>query len=811
MSLASTSKPSIVHRVEVAVPVPTTGTYTFTVPVDISHKVRIGQRVIVPFQGRLVVSYVAGLDPPLLPGIKLKPIALIVDQSEPTFSPAMVEFLIWVAQYYHAPIGDVFKGAHPSGTNAKSEPCLTLLDTNAPILPGMFPPDLQLCISALRANEGTLPLAKLPVTPSPNDIKKWVKLGIVKKSIVLKSARVKHKTETQWTANYPAPSAPRGRGGRMLKRDLLHAEIAQRGPIRMSKLRALPVYSAATLKQLSEAQSIQSELVPVALKLFTDGPVQKDVAPTLNPEQRQAVDTVIESCGFAGFLLRGVTGSGKTEVYLHLIEETLRQGKGALVLVPEIALTPQLVSRFRARLGDQIAVLHSGMSDQKRLAHWSRLQSGEVNLAIGARSAIFAPVKDLGMIVVDEEHDHSFKQGEGVRYHGRDLAIMRAYRSKCPIVLGSATPSLETLNNVVLGKLTRLDLNHRATGGALPAVEIVDLRTEPKIKDSALSRSVVEAIESTLNRQEQVIIFLNRRGFSTFALCESCGEVVQCNQCSISMTWHKQRNRLACHYCDASRPLPTHCPKCNKTTLSTLGAGTEKVEDTLNTIFPAATIARLDRDTASGGGLTEILEGMRTRQIDILVGTQMVTKGHDFAFVTLVCVLDADASLKLPDFRSGERTIQLLTQVAGRAGRAERAGRVLIQSYDPTHHALLSLRTHDHEGFITREAETRSLFGYPPYASAVVVRTEGRDSKAVSALLHAFAAFVQKQFADTSGRLRGPAPAIVERIRGKSRWALLITHTNRQFLHDVIRSAKAGIESPSSVRLIIDIDPIDLM
>ena len=416
MSLTSTSKATAVHRVEVAVPVPTTGTYTFTVPPEISHNVRVGQRVIVPFQGRLVVSYVAGLDPPELPGIKLKPISLIVDEFEPTFTPPMVEFLIWVARYYHAPVGDVFKGAHPSGTNAKSEPCLTLVETDTSTLPGMLPTDLQLCISALRANEGTLPIAGLPVMPSANDIKKWVKLGIVKKSIALKSARVKHRTEAQWTANYTAPTAPRGRGGRMLKRDLLHAEIAKHGPIRISKLRTLSAYSAPALKQLSQEQAIQSELVSVAIELFPGPPVPRDVAPRLNQEQAHAVDTIIGCQEFKGFLLRGVTGSGKTEVYLHLIEETLKRGQGALVLVPEIALTPQLVTRFRARLGDQIAVLHSGMTDQKRLAHWSRLQSGEVNLAIGARSAVFAPVKNLGMIVVDEEHDHSFKQGEGVRY-----------------------------------------------------------------------------------------------------------------------------------------------------------------------------------------------------------------------------------------------------------------------------------------------------------------------------------------------------------------------------------------------------------
>ncbi|MGB0647525.1 MAG: replication restart helicase PriA [Bradymonadia bacterium] len=805
------ANPTGVQRVEVAVPVPTIGTYSFSVPKALSHKVGVGQRIIVPFQGRLLVGYIVALDPAPLPHIKLKPITLIVDEEQPTFSTSLVEFLTWVAHYYQAPIGDVFRGAHPSGTNPKGEPALTLTESGTLTLPGMYSGALENCVRALKANSGTLALSDLPETPTAHQLRKWLKLGIIEKSVVLKKPRIKTKVEAQWSAVYSAPTAPRGRGGRALKRDLLHATIAEKGPIRISVLRQEPVYTSSALKQLSEDGAIACEFVTVDQDLFAHDQILPDVPPQLNQQQREAVNTITKHQGFGGFLLRGVTGSGKTEVYLRVIEATLKQNQGALVLVPEIALTPQLVQRFRARLGDGIAVLHSGMSDQKRLAHWSRLQSGEVKLAIGARSAVFAPIPNLGMIVVDEEHDHSFKQGDGVRYHGRDLAIMRAYRAQCPVILGSATPSLESLQNVNNGKLSRLDLTERATGGTLPRVELIDLRTAPKLSGSALSKPMVEAIEATLNKHEQVIIFLNRRGFSTFALCEACGDVVECNQCSISMTWHKGRNRLACHYCDAARPLPKTCPSCGKDALVTLGAGTEKIEETLKSLFPKSSVARLDRDTAMGNGLNETLARMKSRDIDILVGTQMVTKGHDFPHVTLVCVLDADAGLKLPDFRSGERTVQLLTQVAGRAGRGDQPGKVLIQSYDPEHHALQSLQTHDHEGFIEREAQTRSLFGYPPYQSAVVIRTEGKDASAVAVTLRRFAQFIQENCQNDPALLRGPAPAIVERIRGKSRWALLVTHTNRRMLHEVIRRARKRVDVPASVRVIVDVDPVDLM
>ena len=806
------SSQKAVSSVAVAVPLPLPTTYTFSVPDVLAAFIKPGVRVLVPFQGRQLVGYVTVLNPPQSKSYKLKSIKAVVDAETPTFDETMVEFLLWVARYYQAPVGEVFRGAHPSGTNAKSVPAVQLIDAEVPALPGLYPAKLTTLLQALRANRGILPISELPETLTPAELKKWSALGVIKKAIVLREARVSRRTEKQWFSQITPVTAPRGKGGRMLKRDLLHQIISNHGPIRQSELRQFPEYRSTALRQIEDEGLVASTTVPLQPELFSAPPPKRDEPPVLNDEQRAAVDRIAPLEHFEGFLLRGVTGSGKTEVYLGVIEQMLARGRGALVLVPEIALTPQLVSRFRARLGDQISVLHSAMTDQQRLAHWSRLRHGEVKLAIGARSAIFAPVHNLGVIIVDEEHDGSFKQNDGVRYHGRDLAIMRAFREKCPIVLGSATPSMESLNNVENHKLNRIDLTQRATGGRLPEVTLVDLRKAKKLKGSPLSQPLIDQIAHTLKQGEQTIVFLNRRGFSTFALCEACGHVIECDDCSISMTWHKQKGRLSCHYCDAARSLPNQCPACSAKGLTTLGAGTEKIEDTLQSLFPNASIDRLDRDTASGKGLTEILERMRSRKTDILVGTQMVTKGHDFPFVTLVCVLDADAGLKLPDFRAAERTVQLLTQVAGRAGRAERPGTVLIQTYDPSHHALRSLRTHDHEGFMEKESETRALFGYPPYAHGVVIRAQGADPKAVEACLKSCAAILKAHQEDEKPiRLRGPAPAIIERVRGNVRWALLATHTDRSSLHKAVESMRAKVVVPNGIRLIADVDPIDLM
>jgi primosomal protein N' (replication factor Y) len=557
--------------------------------------------------------------------------------------------------------------------------------------------------------------------------------------------------------------------------------------------------------------------------------------PTPTPAQGEAIAAIVGHLGrgYATFLLRGVTGSGKTEVYLRAIAEARAMGRGALVLVPEIALTPQLAARFRARFGDDVAVLHSGLPPRERLAAWRRLRAGEVGIALGARSAVFAPVRALGIVVVDEEHDSSFKQDEGVRYNGRDLAIVRAQRAEAVAVLGSATPSLESFRNAELGRYRSLLLPERATPRPLPPVEIVDLRRWPPGPDGLLSPILAEAIAVNLAAGQQTILFLNRRGFSTFVLCRACGHAIRCAHCAVSLTYHQGRNRLVCHYCGTHEAVPERCPACRQPALERLGTGTERAEAIVRARFPDARVARLDRDTAAGdgtatraaargpaappppgrdgggapggGGLDRVLRGMASGHLDILIGTQMVTKGHDFGGVTLVGVLQPDQSMHLPDFRATERVFQLLEQVAGRAGRGDRPGRVLIQTYLPEHPAVVAVMNHDYEGFVRGELRSRRSLGYPPYTRMTVLRLDA----ALEAAGREGAILVAEHATRAGGPavvLRGPAPAPIARIRGRFRFQVWLASVERAGLAAATAAALA-VKLPREVRLAVDVDP----
>ncbi|HEY0710015.1 MAG TPA: primosomal protein N', partial [Polyangia bacterium] len=543
-----------------------------------------------------------------------------------------------------------------------------------------------------------------------------------------------------------------------------------------------------------------------------------EVPPPLNPQQEVALAALIEasSRGFGAFVLQGVTGSGKTEVYLRFIAAMRAQGRGALVLVPEIALTPQLAARFRARFGDDVAVLHSGLQPTERRAAWRRLRAGEVGIALGARSAVFAPVHRLGVVVVDEEHDPSFKQEEGLRYSGRDLALVRAQRSEAVAVLGSATPSLETFHQAALGRYGRLLLPTRANPAAaarpLPPVEIIDLRREPPLADGLFSRRLLDAVKETVDRGEQVILFLNRRGFAPLVLCRACGKSIRCKDCSVSLTFHRGRGLLACHYCGATARLPSLCPACKEPRLEQLGIGTERAESVVREYLPQARVARLDRDTVGGNRDRELeraLEQMHRREVDILVGTQMVTKGHDFSGVTLVGVLLPDQGMNLPDFRAAERTFQLLEQVAGRAGRADLPGRVLIQTYAPQHPAVAALPTHDYEGFVRSELARREEAFYPPFSRLVAIRLEGADPTLVTRVATAVA-----ERARLAGRelirVKGPAEAPIALLRGQVRWQVWLASDDRRALLACARSA-VDLQVPTGVWVTVDVDPYSVL
>jgi primosomal protein N' (replication factor Y) len=479
------------------------------------------------------------------------------------------------------------------------------------------------------------------------------------------------------------------------------------------------------------------------------------------------------------------------------------------VLVPEIGLTPQLVQRFRERFGDLVAVLHSGTGRGERAREWHRLRDGVAKVAIGVRAAVFAPVDDLGLIVVDEEHDPSFKQEDRLCYHARDMAVARAKLSSCSVLLGSATPSLESFSNAEAGRYQKLTLAGRIDDRVMPAVELVDLCGPVQ---GLLREPLLVALGETLQRQEQAILFLNRRGHSGCLCCKSCGHVESCPHCSVSLTQHLSRRRLLCHYCGLSRPIPERCPQC-RGPLSPLGAGTEKVEEEVVRLFPTARVARLDSDAGSPAQIARILRSFRDRKLDVLVGTQVVAKGHDFPFVTLVGVVLADTGLTLPDFRAAERSFQLLVQVAGRAGRGDAPGRVLIQTYHPEHPALVHAGKHDYLAFAEGELHRRRAQGWPPYGRLCAVRIDAVNPQAAERAARLLGKVAERKLVERKLRaaVLGPALAPLERLRGRTRWQLLLRAPTHAALRELTVALQAAATDLGPVRVVFDVDPVSMM
>ncbi len=537
--------------------------------------------------------------------------------------------------------------------------------------------------------------------------------------------------------------------------------------------------------------------------------------PALMPEQDEAVRRIRESVSkgaFDVFLLHGVTGSGKTEVYLQSIAALAGTGRGAIVLVPEIALTPQLLARFRARFGSRVAVLHSGLTDRERADEYRRIQSGRVDVAVGARSAVFAPFERLGLLIVDEEHENSYKQDEGLRYHARDVAVMRAKLEHAVALLGSATPSLESFFNARSGKYRYLRLANRVDHRPMPRVQIVDVRTLPK--NNLYSLTLIQDIKQRLDEQEQTLLLLNRRGFSSLLICRDCGQAIKCPSCSVSLTFHKSEQKLKCHYCGHLMPPPAVCPACLGAALKPLGSGTQKVEEELRALFPDARINRMDSDAVRGRNAYErLLQKMDQREVDILLGTQMIAKGHDFPAVTLVGVVDADVGLNLPDFRAAEKTFQLVTQAAGRAGRGELGGEVVIQTMNGSHYAIRHSMTHDYEGFYDEEINYRSQLGYPPIGRMIKLEISSPDEDHAADAANAARGRIRHLMRGKDVVLLGPAPAPIARVRGRYRYHLILLSRTREKMRTLAIEGRNAVEEKfgRKCRVIIDVDPVNLM
>jgi primosomal protein N' (replication factor Y) len=744
---------------EVALPVPLNRAFTYLVPQPFEAAVAPGARVICSFGARRLVGVVLALREGQ-PTEGVKSIARVVDE-HPAIPEDLLAFLRDLASYYFSPIGEVVRLA--------------------------LPPIDRATASMLR--DRTL----------------------------FDEARGVAVRRVQWACaqsrSEPA-EALRGRSSAIL------AHVRATGATPVVELERRWGGSARqAVRRLARLGLLSLEAREAPGDPFFAEPAAREAMHEATPAQATAIDAIgakVRERRATTFLLHGVTGSGKTEVYLRAIAVARDSGRGAIVLVPEIALTPQLVARFRARFGDDVAVLHSALTPRERHMMWRRLRTGEIDVAIGARSALFAPVRALGLVVVDEEHDPSFKQEEGVRYHARDMAILRAHRVGGVCLLGSATPSLESEQLARTGKATKLRLTDRARAQPMPRVELVDLRRvgPSQAGDRRISLPLHRAIERTLDAREQAILFLNRRGFAPSVRCEACGRLATCEACSVAVTFHKGDGVVRCHYCDFQAPLATRCSLCGSASLALEGLGTERLEETLTSAFPGARVARLDRDVASGKAAAGILAKMRNGEVDVLVGTQMVAKGHDLPNVTLVGVINADAALSIPDYRASERAFQLLVQVAGRAGRGERSGQVVVQTWDPEHPAIALAARHDVDTFVERELADRRELGYPPTTRAALLRVDSTDEADARAACSRLAQVARSSDDARAGRVlvQGPAPAPIARVRGRWRFRVMLRAAERAALRAVLYQVDEARGSlPRGVRASIDVDPVQLL
>lgn len=816
--------------VTVAVAVPVRDTFSYRVPVHLMPQVCAGKRVLVPFGKRTVTGYLIGParepDPAAGPTVatdphKLKSILDVLDES-PLFPAAMIPYFEWIADYYMYPLGQVINTALPAGLNLHDTTVLTISDTGLKAAASDCLTPLEAGILSALATQpaGVKQLEKTIGQPVSWALihqlrqREWIRVDRR-----IRGRQIRPKTVPMVRLAPPAADGDRLSPQRRTIRDMLQTEGDLSIPTLKARIRTAPTL----VRAMERAGQVCIYEKAVYRDPFGD-PIEPDIPPTLSEEQAAAVNAMAPMLGqgFKAVLLAGVTGSGKTEVYLRLTREALNKGLHVLVLVPEIALISQTERRFRARFGETVAVLHSGLSQGERYDQWVRIANGQAAVAIGARSCIFAPFDAIGLIIVDEEHDASYKQDGGLNYNARDLAVVRARHHRALVVLGSATPSVQSWHNVTVGKYEAATLTRRINRLPLPVIEIVDLSQSRVARGIRryLTPRLQQEIRKTLEDGDQALIFLNRRGYAALPICTGCSQPLRCKNCDISLTLHKRANAYRCHYCGFSIAAASTCPSCGSDKILLLGVGTEKIQEALGHMFPHARVARMDRDTMTRkGAMVNLLKDLKHRRIDILVGTQMVAKGHDFPGITLVGVICADLTLNFPDFRAGERTFQLLAQVAGRAGRGDRPGKVVLQTFNPAHFSILAAKDQDFIAFFNQEIGFRKTLAYPPFSRMIAVRISGRELQQTAAHARALGERCRQLLADDGPfrgtvQVMGPIEAPLARIANYHRWQILIKSPSIAGLHRFVHELTAGPDAPPAgrrIRVVVDVDPFFLM
>lgn len=799
----------------IAVELPVDGLFTYRVPAGLAALAGAGRRAVVPFGNRTVTGYILELTrAPLKDGLKgIKDIKDIIDD-EPLFDEKRLRFLKWLSSYYFSPLGPVLALTHPLSANVRGIRFLTLTDAGRVAADEFSGAERRILEAARKGESLATVLKRFKGEPVYSMIARLRKKGLLSEETRLKKAKAALH-EKYLSLKVPSMAALAALNEKAsLQARLYEYLMNNNGALLSSAAEALGCHMGQTasalerkgLLDISERRVIRDPLSAVAPRSHVFEPNQEQAGAI------SAIKSALEKNVFSPFLLYGVTGSGKTLVYLKAIEEAIKAGKKVIFMVPEISLTPWPAAYLTALFPGRVALVHSGLSEGERLDTWKEVLSNKVDIAVGPRSALFSPLKGLGLIIVDEEHEASYKQEDGVRYNGRDAALMLGKILGLTVVLGSATPSVETFYNAKKGKLALLTLKKRVMDRPLPDVRLVDLRGR---KDRLISDELKSGLVEEFSKGNQALVLLNRRGFSSTIVCSDCGHSFICLNCSVTLTLHMRPPAFKCHYCDFTVPAPESCPSCKGVNLIDPGAGTQRVEDELKRILPDMRVLRMDRDSTSRkGAVHDIIDAFEAKKADALVGTQMASKGHHFPGITLVGIVSGDTSLNIPDFRSAERTFQLITQSAGRAGRGDDPGRVVIQTLNPGHYAFKRALTHDYDGFFEDEIALRREVLYPPFARLCCLRLEGTSEETVLKAADSLGRLARDMIKAEGGAVTalGPAPAFIPKVRGRFRHQMLLKAKDIKTLHSVTGRLKTSFEARQrGVTLIIDMDPLTVV